>query len=155
MYCRLSINYMRGTLTIRLCSIKSSLPYVTQLINDSKPSFPYWKRWKAGRGLGTRLGICRNKFRGGPTVEMSHVILTVKLIYNLLHSNLQQRFLSVRSIQHDGFTWAGGEGVFSTMLKQYIRSKYITAVHLALNSQINAVRKSEKLPLTVETLSVS
>ena len=88
---------------------------------------------------------------------MSHVILTVKLIGNLLHSNLQQRFLSVRSIQHVGFTWSsvGGEGVFSTMLKQYIRSKYITAVHLALNSQINAVRKSEKLPLTIETLSVS
>ena len=51
-----------GTLTIRLCSIKSSLtfslPYVTHVINYSRPSpaFLYWKRRKAGRGLGTRLG---------------------------------------------------------------------------------------------------
>ena len=52
-----------GTSTIRLRSIKSSLPfslpYVTHVINYSRPSpaFPYWKRRKAGRGLGTRLGV--------------------------------------------------------------------------------------------------
>ena len=37
----------------------SLYPYVTHVINYSRPSpaFPYWKRRKAGRGLGTRL-IC-------------------------------------------------------------------------------------------------
>ena len=37
----------------------SLYPYVTHVINYSRPSptFPYRKRWKAGRGLGTRL--CR------------------------------------------------------------------------------------------------
>ena len=35
----------------------SLYPYVTHVINYSRPSpaFPYWKRRKAGRGLGTRL----------------------------------------------------------------------------------------------------
>ena len=35
----------------------SLCPYVTHVINYSRPSpaFPYWKRRKAGRGLGTRL----------------------------------------------------------------------------------------------------
>ena len=52
-----------GTSTIRLRSIKSSLPslyhYVTHVIKYSRPStaFPYFKRRKAGRGLGTRLKI--------------------------------------------------------------------------------------------------
>ena len=50
-----------GTSTICLRSIKSSLPslypYVTHVIKYSRPStaFPYFKRRKAGRGLGTRL----------------------------------------------------------------------------------------------------
>ena len=37
----------------------SLYPYVTHVINYSRPSpaFPYWKRRKAGRGLGTRLGL--------------------------------------------------------------------------------------------------
>ena len=35
----------------------SLYPYVTHVINYSRPppAFPYWKRRKAGRGLGTRL----------------------------------------------------------------------------------------------------
>ena len=35
----------------------SLYPYVTHVVNYSRPSpaFPYWKRRKAGRGLGTRL----------------------------------------------------------------------------------------------------
>ena len=35
----------------------SLYPYVTHVMNYSRPStaFPYCKRWKAGRGLGTRL----------------------------------------------------------------------------------------------------
>ena len=35
----------------------SLYPYVTHVINYSRtsPAFPYWKRQKAGRGLGTRL----------------------------------------------------------------------------------------------------
>ena len=39
----------------------SLYPYVTHVINYSRPSpaFPYWKRRKAGRGLGTRLGMHR------------------------------------------------------------------------------------------------
>ena len=36
---------------------KKHFLYVTHVINYSRPStaFPYCKRWKAGRGLGTRL----------------------------------------------------------------------------------------------------
>ena len=39
----------------------SLYPYVTHVINYSRPSpaFPYWKRRKAGRGLGTRLFLTR------------------------------------------------------------------------------------------------
>ena len=54
-----------GTSTIHLCSIQSSLPfslllrhsYVTHVIDytRSSPAFPYCKRWKAERGLETRL----------------------------------------------------------------------------------------------------
>ena len=38
-------------------------PYVTHVINYSRPSpaFPYWKRWKAGRGLGTRIDTPHTK----------------------------------------------------------------------------------------------
>ena len=45
-----------GTSMIHLHSIKSSLPSTSlTLIHYSRPSttFPYCKRWKAGRGLGT------------------------------------------------------------------------------------------------------
>ena len=52
-----------GTLTICLCLMSPlyflSTLYVTHTINYSRPSpvFPYCKQWKAGQGLGTRLGF--------------------------------------------------------------------------------------------------
>ena len=49
-------------------------------------------------------------------------------------------------------------GVFSTVLKLSIRSRSITAVHLALNSHMNAIWRSHRhalLLLTGETLSAS
>ena len=84
------------------------------------------------------------------------MILIVKLIANLLHSiasrtiSGQQKLLACWD--HSGW------GVFSTILKLSIRSKLITAVHLALNSHINAVWRSQRhavLLLTGETLSAS
>ena len=50
-----------GTSTIRLRSIKSSLPFSLPLrhsrdkLYQALPAFLYCKRWKAGQGLGTRL----------------------------------------------------------------------------------------------------
>ena len=52
--------------------------------------------------------------------------------------------------------WVGG--VFSTTLKLSIRSRSITAIHLALTSNMNAVRKSQRhamLLLTGVTLLAS
>ena len=61
-YCQLSVNYVRGHVArsayAQLSPLYPSLyPYVTHVMNYSRPSpaFPYWKRRKAGRGLGTRL----------------------------------------------------------------------------------------------------
>ena len=51
-----------------------------------------------------------------------------------------------------------GWGVFSTKLKLSIRSRSITAVHLALKSHMNAIRRSQRhamLLLTGGTLSAS
>ena len=81
--------------------------------------------------------------------------LIVKLIANHLHPNAST---AISGHQKLPACWVhSGCGVFSTMLKLSIRSRLITAVHLALNSHINAVWKSQnraKLLPTVETLSV-
>ena len=59
------------------------------------------------------------------------MILIVKLIANLLHSN------AISGHQKLPACWVhSGWGVFSTMLKLFIRLTSITAVHLALNSHI-------------------
>ena len=69
-----------------------------------------------------------------------HVILIDKLIANLLHS-IASRTIS----EHQKLLacWVhSGWGVFSTVLKLCIRLRSITAVHLALNSHMNAIWKS-------------
>ena len=43
---------------------------------------------------------------------------------------------------HSG--WGGGRGYFSTILKLPIRSRSITAVHLALNSHINTIWRLQR-----------
>ena len=47
----------------------SLYPYVTHVINYSRPSpaFPYWKRRKAGQGLGTRLPELLNRTKNSNT----------------------------------------------------------------------------------------
>ena len=63
-YCRLWINYIRAwehrrPAYAQLSPLYPSLyPYVTQFQALSR--FPYWKRRKAGRGLGTRLAFYNN-----------------------------------------------------------------------------------------------
>ena len=87
---------------------------------------------------------------------MSYTSTCVKLIANLLHSIASR---TISGHQKLLACWVhSGLGVFSTILKLSIRSRLITAVHLALSSHINAVWRSQRhamLLLTGETLSAS
>ena len=58
---------------------------------------------------------------------------------------------------HLGWEGGGGGAVFATILKLSIRLRSITFIHLALNSHINAVWRSQRhemLLLTGETLRI-
>ena len=87
---------------------------------------------------------------------ISTVILIVRLIANLLHSTASR---TISEHQKLLACWIHlGWGIFSTVLKLSIRSRSITAIHLALNCHMNAIRRSHRhamLLLTGETLSAS
>ena len=104
----------------------------------------------------TVASVSEGQCRGGPTLS--------DLIYINMWSWLsanQHSFVSWRIFGHQKLlTWwvHYGWGVFSTILELSIRSRSITAVHLALKSHMNAVWRSKRhamLLLTGVTLSAS
>ena len=79
--------------------------------------------------------------RGGTTLVMSYTSTHDPDCQVNWHSNASKMISGHQKLP---VCWVhSGWGVFSTMLKLSIRSRLIAAVHLALNSHINAVWKSQ------------